>query len=56
MYRCVSCVVASRASRDENTPIQNLRSASTSELPMKVSCLERELILPYLKDPESLSV
>jgi hypothetical protein len=55
-YRCVSCVVASRATRDENIPIRNLRSASTSKLPMKVVSPERELILPNLKDPESLSI
>jgi hypothetical protein len=31
-------------------------SASTSELPKKLLSPERELILPSLKDPESLSV
>jgi hypothetical protein len=49
-YRCVSCIVASQASRVENVLIRNLRSASTSELPMKIV---RPLILSDLKNPES---
>jgi hypothetical protein len=54
-YKCAERVQTFRSSRDENTPIRGLRSASTSELPKKLSP-ERELILPSLKDPESLSV
>jgi hypothetical protein len=54
-YKCAECITAFRSSKDENTPIRSLRSASTSELPKKLSP-ERELILPSLKDPESLSV
>jgi hypothetical protein len=54
-YKCAECVKAILSSRHENTPILGLRSASTSELPKKLSP-EMELILPTLKDPESLSV
>jgi hypothetical protein len=54
-FKCAERVKAFRSSRDENTTIRGLRSASTSELPKKLSP-ERELILPTLKDPESLCV
>jgi hypothetical protein len=55
-YKCVSCVLSSRRSGDDSTPIRNLRSASTSELSLKVVSPDREIVLPKLKDTESLIV
>jgi hypothetical protein len=42
--------------RDEDTLIRSHRSASTSEIGKKILSPERELILPPLKDNDSLSV
>ncbi|KDR12811.1 hypothetical protein L798_13273 [Zootermopsis nevadensis] len=55
-FKCVSCCIGSRASRDDNTPVRATRSASTADLPLKIVSPDRELILPTFKDPESLSV
>jgi hypothetical protein len=45
-----------RTVRDDNTPVRSLRSASVSEIGMKIVSPDRELILPPLKDSNSLSV
>jgi hypothetical protein len=43
-YKCVLSVVSSRRSRDDNTPIGNLRSSSNLELLTNVVSPEMELI------------
>jgi hypothetical protein len=45
-----------RSVRDENTPVRSLRSASTSEVGKKIVFSDRELVLPPLKDNDSLTV
>jgi hypothetical protein len=55
-FKCAECVKVLRSSRDENTPIRSMRSASTSELHKKLLSPGREVLLPNLKDSDSLSV
>jgi hypothetical protein len=53
-FKYAECIL--RSSRDENTPIRSMRSASTSELPKLLLSPDRELVLQNLKDADSLSV
>jgi hypothetical protein len=54
--KCAQCVKVLWSSRDENNPIGSIRSTSASELLKKLLSPERELVLPDLKDSDSLSV
>jgi hypothetical protein len=53
-YKCGACVKQLRTDRDDNTHLRSLRSASASEIGMKIVSPDRELIIPALKDSNSL--